>query len=438
MNTSPWVKSSAVVRSLVIITGCSGSPAHAADSDSLVSRFAESGLILGDRNNDCKITNIDIGITLYGIVGSWSYGDLDGDGVLTAEDTIKAIKAVLDAGFGDVNGDVLIDDRDLKQVIDDAAGNASGRFSDANGDGVVDLRDVVLILNRQGQIAAERTSWLARDVYRVVSAVGEFGPDAFTAVGCGEEDDEFASGHMSAISQSYPGEHDALTSWDWPDNHLYFTTAGWRSHHAYTTSSSNWPNNHLQQVSVGWDHPSETDLEHRVPESAVWPPWPREHDGGHSALWHDHPNHSILMSRTWPSSPAIHDVWVTRSWPSDHYGLSSSRSDPTDHRFQVSSTYPSGHNPGVSAQWPPNHYQPMSPQWSPQHSGAISCYWPPNHIGPASATWPGGPPSWPANHFAAISNQWNQPSRPVPVFPPDHAWVPSARDLIPPISIPPS
>ena len=423
----------------VMVLTWGGSPVEGADRLSITRAMERHGsaLIPLDENGDCLITDVDYAlmiearlVALYG--ADLQVGDMDGDGVQTAEDVNAAILAIVRSTFGRLlpgagavtSGDVAA----VAQRVD-----AHDPAGDVNFDGVADKADIKAVYDRVGENidAFSIADDLARDVFRYVSAVRELGRAYFMATECAPP------GHIISISNSWRPDH---PTW-WAPNHQVGVSRTYGdeprfSAHSESESafwpfpshdalmSGTWPANHLLESSLTWQAPAD----HGTDASAFhWGEEPPSHAAGLSATWPT--SHTYAASSTWG---ADHDGFISRTWWPWHSADDSNMNLwPPLHTEGVSGIWT--HGVDVSQEvWPPNHNTPVSMAWGPMHNSGVSQNFPPGHVAAASSSWPGPQPTWPPSHaFAQSTENDEAPVTPGnwPIFPPGHNWWDTALDI---------
>lgn len=422
----------AAIAPLVCVAGVS------ADRTAVTEFMSPSSMRVVDANNDCMITDIDYAIVidakliqLYGT--DLAVGDIDGDGLETAEDVIAAIADIISASFGKTTeNDEPISTLDVEEATDRVIEQSSD--SDINLDGSSDVDDVLVPASRIGEgVSAVDVDWAARELFEYIGAIHEYGVEQFICLSCAAE------AHTEGISSSWPPDH---PDW-WKPNHLTGVSnyqPYWPPDHDYLESqqepnppvhqsnvSGNWPPNHFQSSSQTWDPPYQP---HGYWVSMVGsdPPDTPYHSSSLSSAWP--PGHTAAASDTWhhneeTSAQLHHDLVVSRGWwPHHTRSNSQSHTWPPAHAEDVSNSW--YHQVELSQHhWPPNHYPDVSNTWGnpQQHQTGLSISYPPGHSGPASTSWPGPQPTWPPGHFASVSQSWSEPTPGSwPIFPPDHSW----------------
>lgn len=391
-----------------------------------------SNMQLVDMNNDCAVSDVDAAFMFddrltqkYGADLS-GIGDLDGDGVVTGEDVVLAIGAMIKGSFGKTSpsaGPVGTDDV-LATVEAVSAQEIDG---DINWDGSRNLTDISLTMDMAGtEVSAFDVDQAARSLFDYIGAVRVEGRATFMASACAP------ATHIEGVSNTWPAVH---PDW-WRPNHIVSISKSYEpvwpppNHDEYhsehdtpppphsTSLSSSWPANHLLESSTTWPAPPS----HSVVASLTLPTpanptdqWPAGHSQTASSTWPT--DHEQLVSRTW--------------WP--HHTESDSRQHivPPLHIDSISRNW--AHQASVSqAQWPPNHYSSVSDTWGPSHQTGTSACWPPGHLSYPSNSWPGPQPSWPPSHSSTASQAWGEPGPGSwPIFPGDHSWFTTFQDVIP-------
>ncbi|USN99645.1 MAG: hypothetical protein H6810_03005 [Phycisphaeraceae bacterium] len=419
--------------------------ALAGPDSTVVSGDLAGSSLVADRTGDCQVTDIDIAVTALLQLDLSAIGDLDGDGDITANDKIEAIKRLILKSYGDVNGDGAVDLDDVAQAMQDAGVGAAVE-SDANMDGKTDGEDVLYVVDALGG----ETPWLVEDIagelYSVMSQIeAEGGANAFlnteACVGGNPE-------HRAAISDTWyvPGsDHQRSLSRLWPNNHFVSISVSWDDvdHSVATSHSDKWPADHEGVYSCTWSHAPDSGTDATCPDSehsfAVSQAHPGEHEVARSDLWHNAPGHYYSRSQTWPTDIGEHEPAISRTWPGNHFYDISDGGGVSNHHEEYSYyDWPGDHDTHRSQNWPPSHEESVSISWAPGHSDPWSFRWPPNHTSFVSATWDPGsyPTQWPPNHVASFSEQQNQPGPWDETWPPDHSRWDSVReilDLTPPL-----
>jgi hypothetical protein len=412
------------------------------DSTTITSALGGGSSLLADITGDCMVTDTDVAVRVLIRLESMIIGDLDGDGVVTANDRILAIKDVILTSYGDVNRDLDVDARDLSQALIDA-GTISTLDSDANTDGRSDADDVLYIIDALGRPTLWGVELIAADLFRVVAQIeAEGGADVFVnSQGCVAGEPEIRP-HRRSISESWyvPGsDHRRSHSALWPQNHLISVSLSWDDvdHAVATSSQENWPANHKGNYSCTWKDPGDTgadggcfDAEHETRTS-----WshPGDHDVAKSDRWKRAPGHLYSRSQTWPDDPSRHDSETSWSWPGNHFFQTSVDGHLSGHHENYSSfDWPGNHGVTRSQVWPPSHTFSVSTNWAPGHAGSWSFRWPQNHAAAVSATWDPTtyPTKWPPNHVAAVSEGENLPGPWEETWPRGHTRWTSTRDIL--------
>lgn len=419
--------------------------ALAGPDSTVVSGDLAGSSLVADRTGDCQITDIDIAVTALLQLDLSAIGDLDGDGVITANDKIEAIKRLILKSYGDVNGDGAVDLNDVAQAMQDAGVGATIE-SDANMDGKTDGEDVLYIVDTLGGETPWRIDDIAGELYSVMSQVeAEGGADTFlNAEACVGGNTE----HREAISDSWyvPGtDHRRSLSRRWPNNHLYSISKSWDivDHSVATSHDDKWPADHEGTYSCTWSHPAAPGNDACFPDGehsfAISNAHPGEHEVARSDLWQHAPGHLYSRSQTWPTDPMEHDPAISRTWPGNHFFDISDGGGVSGHHEAYSVyDWPNDHGTHRSQNWPPSHAKSVSTSWAPGHSDPWSFRWPSNHTSFVSATWDPGsyPTQWPPNHVASYSEQQNQPGPWEETWPRGHTrWdsIREIRDLVPPL-----
>ncbi len=394
-----------------------------------------SGMGLKDMNGDGAISDVDVALMIldrlteaYG--QDLAVGDLDGNGVANGEDMVTAITRVVQSTFGKlIADDMPVSDADVAIEIDNVVNQIPA--ADINFDGTNDIFDVGVALNAMGTDPNlfNNIDTAAREIFEYIGAIRTFGRGFFMATEAVPED------HLQGVSSTWPDDH---PRW-WPPNH---TTGVSRSYEPPA-----YPPNHTQYDSSQYPGPAP----HQTDVSRCWPAnhlkdasvtWPAPPNHGVFASFNEPPppSHALAASKTWPAShmcsasstwPADHDLTVSRTWwPQHTQADSSTRVWPPLHLQTVSNMWQ--HQTAVSqASWPPNHYPSVSNGWGPGHTVNISAEYPPGHLSYASTTWPGPQPTWPPSHTDKDSREWSTPTPSPwpPLFPPDHSWFTTFKDL---------
>ena len=426
-----WQKSTTLGLAVAAGVVVSSRPSFGRDSIDLIAELQCSQLIARDVNGDCVISEIDAVIAAMQALLSNAPSDLDGDGVITASDSIARLAILIDASFADLNQDRVIEASDAVAAIH--AINGPDLTKDVDLDGVVDGADLIIVLERQGAGVGVDTAAIAQHMYTLIGLAQQYDADMLGG-SCR------ASEHFEGVSSSYPSSHAIGWSPWYPANHMWTITAQWPhlpANHNFTLTQSSgqhiinfshltWPASHVYAVSTSWQA-------HNTATSTT------THTVNTSEMWRSAPSHSAAKSLTWPSS---HDHLISRTYSPDHLGQLSAQRIPTPHDATTTSAW--GHDESVSsvrhgvafsALWPANHQVSISPTWPGPHHGQVSSSWPSNHLRVASATWPSGWPQWPPNHFASVSHSWGAPMDPGPsgwpAFPRNHSWWQTALDIAP-------
>lgn len=374
--------------------------------------------------------------------------DRDGDGVLTAEDTIRTIEQILASSFGDINQDCAVTDGDVDEfALDLLDGSEDVTRRDTSTDGFVDMEDLQIVVDPE--VTQVRVSYraMASNLYGVVSAI-QWARNPASARNTSGPGTRNPQPHLQTIS-NYPSTHDWLTSTQYPNNHTLTVSQNWSSppppgpnhttsvssnRHTLSSSSSSWPPNHSYSMSESWNNDT--------------------HSTSRSELWYPHPNHAVSRSASWPGN---HTVDVSDGYPPGHAHADSRERKPSDHVHAVSASwYPPGYPEGPhdawysnhtnhgkqnSDNWPPSHHDEVSKQWPPMHGLASSLLWPPGHVTYVSGGWPTDRrPLWPPNHVEARSAQDRMPTQPLipnwPLLPEGHSYFTTVKDffgqIIPP------
>lgn len=423
--------------------------------------------LLKDVNTDGVITDADIVLQLLDALGPGPDADRDGDGELTAADTVLAVEKLLLASCGDVNASEVVDADDLSDENTALMEGTTDPAFDANADGVVDGEDMLFVMDEVGNsafvfVSSETTTWLAA---YMVQARNEGSEALWTNQGDTKE-------HHVEISDDWtspPGHSLESSHKVWPPNHMGPHSRTWperTSQPPHGVELSNlWPPNHRDSISRGWETTHESRISYRdevhwrtrsyshmVPESHLEyrheaytsARWDTLHDAWSSSRWRSTPNHRRMASYLWdptgPGQPDDHSQYVSRRWPLNHdpqYSIRDNRVIPRVHEAAVTQEWTDqGHFASTSAGWPPMHYWYVSTQRI-SHEVRYSIVWPPNHHGAPSSTWPQRllPGSWPPNHMEAQSNTPGSPAPPLgpadwPMWPQDHNWFHTIREII--------
>ncbi len=368
--------------------------------------------------------------------------DRDGDGALTAEDTVLTIEQMLASSFGDVNQDHVINSDDGDEfVLELIAGGEDTPRIDTSTDGFLDLDDADAVLNPDVTQVPIHYRSLASRLYGLVSAIEwSRNPDSLRgAVGPGTR---VPQPHVQSISH-YPSTHSAWQSMNYPNNHIIEVTRNWTTppapgpnhttavsdnRHTLSSSKSTWPPNHSFTVSETWEIDS--------------------HSYARSELWYPHPNHAVVASTTWPGN---HSFDTSDGYPPGHQRSYSTTREPTPHAIAVSASWyppsypPNGphesyysnnptHGKQNSDNWPPSHHMEVSDSWPPMHGLAASLLWPPGHVTRVSGGWPPDRrPLWPPNHVQTRSEQDQLPTKPLlpnwPLLPEGHSYLTTVKDF---------
>ncbi len=272
-------------------------------------------------------------------------------------------------------------DEQLDRLLDCFGGSSDGACSesDLNGDGVVGAEDVRLFLRSLRSVDIMNSPKVLRRLMaaglvrprRTPSPSGGGGIHAslMTSVPFGtvqpmqelvDDPPPFSDApHIPAISAGWWDEdHDEALSFNWPPNHLESSSSSWTPpDHEYLTSHS-WPPNHTSFTSHTWG-------DHDMAVSQIWPP---EHDK--------------TSSRN--DEYDIHEGGISSSWTPDHAGITSQMDWPPSHHLDPSQSWhdpPADHDISVSLDWPPGHYFAVSFTW-PCFDTCLPVNiddWPPNH-----------------------------------------------------------
>lgn len=377
--------------------------------------------------------------------------DVDGDGAITAMDTIHSIEAVIRTSLADANGSGALELDDINAAADTLLSTDELARADFDGSGEVSVLDLVDVIKRVSSSdsvklpTAEQIHQVALDVYAELSFAapaiqsGQISASTATEASCGSGtppnwpvprthtiiasllgdphwNDE---PHLTTVSRTYPEDHMGALSRAFPPNHLYSITKDWPADWTNPTDpqlppEGPWPDNHMQKYSDTW--------------------WqrPEGHKSEFSKLWQDHPNHTYDVSKAWPGT---HDKAKSGQWPPNHSAEHSATHqwpNPSDHLTSISDGWGPTHATAVSGQWPPNHVENASGTWAPSHLADMSVAWPPSHSSYVSGSWPDHlyPGHWPPNHNGATSKSWDE-GTPPPTYDPGqwpkpHDYVPSA------------
>lgn len=397
--------------------------------------MSASSMELRDMNGDEALSDVDVSLmVLDRLVETYGpgldVGDVDGNGAENGEDMVAAIAKIVRAAFGKTAADEgPISDEDVEIAVDGVLGQAVG--ADLNFDGQTDAQDVMVTVDAFGsEVDSEHDiNAASRELFAYIGAILTRGPEYFMAT------EAAPNSHLDGVSSTWP--HDR-PKW-WPPNHTTGVSHSYEPpprppyHTVYdsqrtpgpppheTSVSRSWPANHFKAASETWLPP---------PSHAFWPSLQGEAPP---------PSHDYAVTRTWPTShghaasvtwPAQHDQTVSRTWWPQHTAADSgSHTWPPLHEAGFSGTWTHGRLLSES-KWPPNHYLMISDGWSNQHQTGISALYPPGHLSYASVTWPGPQPIWPPGHTKDESSQWSQPiPGQWPLFPPDHSWWTTFKDL---------
>lgn len=405
----------------------------------VMSRFlAGSSMQLRDMNADCRVSDVDVAMLLYQRAKeqygpNMNFGDTDGNGVINGEDAVNAFAKMIRGSFGKlatIEGEVTEDDV-VETVV--AVVEADPK-ADVNFDGSKDGGDVQATSTHLGSEVSEfDVDRIAREAFEYVGVVHTYGVASFMAAACAPES------HLEGVSNTWPADH---PKW-WPPNHLSSVSRSYDpppGHSQYesatnpfplhaTETSRGWPPNHLLQASLNWQNPPPPPHEelasmyNNPPRPAPLPP----HVASVSGTWP--PGHTQPASDSWTPS---HDQVVSRTyWPGHNAADSSGQAFPPMHGTYFSDRWT--HGQALSAAgWPPNHQTTVSQSWG-NHQTGPSAHYPPSHISYASQSWPGPQPGWPPNHTANVSRSWGEPAPGGwPVFPADHSWFTTIRDVVNP------
>lgn len=440
---------------ILIVSAMLAASVRAAPNTAINGSLDGSELLKADLNGDCVIDIVDVMFAVDPLLGDALRGqpDQDGDGVVTANDTVVAIRKAVYLSFGDANADGVVDVQDVMMVLYRIGDPLPSLIeADVDLDGVVSINDLSIVMSRQGDMV--RLPRAADAVDRIFLALGSFrevGRDAFLRnCGTGGAD---PCDHSQGISGSYPSSHGTIASWNYPDNHLRSISSGWDlppenpggGHGVWASGESGWPGNHVAAASQTWNSP---------------PPGPHvpatSSGSAHSTSisrqqWHFAPGHRSDISVWWPNP---HEQIVSRSYPPNHDPSLSRQRQFTPHRRDISDSWGDRpHNPQTSSggmynpvhglefssTWPRNHEPLVSATWPGRshHDVATSAAWPTNHVVTMSQSWPPSTiPQWPASHSGQCSNSWGAPP-PVqfPLFPENHDQWTTATSLLPLIPI---
>lgn len=431
LSLRAWLVAGACLTSLCAFGQVSGPP----DRMTITHVMERSSMHLVDRNNDGAVSDVDVSwivldrlILIYG--PDLSVGDVDQNGVVNGEDMVAAIAKILRASFGkSVTDAAPIGVQDVEVAV---AGVANQNpTADLNSDGAENVFDVLVPLTNLGaEVDHEQVGQAAREAFNYIGAMRTLGTDYFMSFGGAAAQ----STHMEALSQLSPASH---PSW-WHPNHqvaMSLSYEPWEPNHLTEASflnpppnghrsevSDQWPTNHFKSASSTWPAPPS----HGTVASVFNAPDPGPHTTAVSGLWPS--GHTYDISGGWGPR---HDVTISRTWwPRHTVADSLSHIWPPLHAESVSGIW--NHGQALSqVQWPPNHVPYLSDTWGPGHSIGVSAEYPPGHVYYASTSWPGPQPGWPAGHTKVISIQWGEPEPDLwpPVFPPNHSWFTTFKDL---------
>jgi len=434
-----------------IVSGQSD-PELADPPDSVRNQLDVSGSSLADLDftGDCVPTLRDFAVVVYlelkakGLLEV----DTDGDGELTANDTILQIRKIIAASVADPDQNGVTDATDLSVVVDDIISNVNDPGADVTQDGEVDGSDILLVGDQISRTNVVDFVKAADAIYGYIGLIAPLVDDgslgwhtAQTSGDCngfgGEnwpDDDQ----HYPRTSQLYPpvSEHQVLISRIYPPNHSISVSVRWPNpeysnplfeppHFDWPDNVENWPPNHFTEASASWDDD--------------WPDGPGEHSEQHSLRWRSKPGHFYSVSSTWPTDLYLHSIELSERWPVNHAEIVSREGlmpTPAGHVMAISvGWHPSGisgHLAVVSGRWPPSHTRVVSQNWG-THLIAWSVSWPANHQGSTSSGWPVDfYPNWPANHNGITTRSDHQQGPPIPpaIFPPDHTYFTTIRDIL--------
>jgi hypothetical protein len=398
--------------------------------------MAASSMDLRDMNGDQAISDVDVSLmVLDRLVEKYgpdlSVGDVDGNGVENGEDMVAAIATIVRASFGKT----ALDEGPISETdVDIAVQGIRSQVpeADLNFDGEADARDVMVTIEAIGVEvdSAHDIDAASRELFAYIGAILTHGREYFMAT------EVAANTHLLGVSSTWPPNH---PGW-WPPNHTTGVSRSYEPpprspyHTVYDSQRNPGPPPHEKSVSRRWP------ANHQKAASETWLPPPNH--GLLASLQGETPppSHDYAVTRTWPTShrhsasvtwPAHHDQTISRTWWPQHTAAdSSSRTWPPMHDSGFSDTWTHGTQLSQS-NWPPNHDTMISEGWGPTHNMNMSAMYPPGHVSYASNTWPGPQPLWPPGHTEALSRQWGEPSPNPwpPIFPPDHSWWTTFKDL---------
>lgn len=418
-----------------------GDPGVAPAPDSVRYQLIASGSSLAkiDFDDDCVVTLRDIAIGIYLELQAKDLAgvDSDGDGVLSANDTIEQIGQILAASVSDPDKSGATDEADVAKVLVDVSSSSQDAGSDVTQDATLDGGDVGEIGGQLGRTNVMNYAKAQSVIYAYMGRVapsiesGLFGwHTAQTEADCGgfgggnwPDDDT----HYELTSQNYPPYHAEAVSRVFPGNHMVSTSGSWpapvcesgivRDSCEWPGDVEHWPPNHNVTVSESWNDA------------------PDGHSEVHSFQWRNRPDHFYETSATWGPD---HEMEISRMWPSGHtkhYSDLNSGNLPESHHDMLSGTWDRApiHSDELSALWPPNHRKYVSSTWGMSHNGLYSMLWPATHVGSVSEGWPTGVPprSWPPNHNGPVSSRDSNalPPMPMELLPPDHTYFTTANGL---------
>lgn len=447
--------------------------AGAVDTLTGVSGIAPSSSLLKDMNGDGLLTDSDIVVQLYDLLGPDPEGDVDGDGSASVLDTFRAVEKLVSGSCGDVDGSGTVDISDVDQYVASLLASNLQPKDDVNTDGMYDSADLYLIYSKIGVDDTGFTNgssavWLTALLIRARNDV----IDAYYA------DQSSTNLHHLEISPGWR-DHEKERSNTWPPNHELDRSVLWpRWDHSRRASlvssppnehaaslSVTWPANHLKRISSQWYEEHEQFLSYRrdvlqrrpghnleisfnqyihsTTQSTLW----GVHNESMSEFWKSTPNHRLNTSVTWTlddnAQPILHRLAISRRWPPNHHRYDSNTQIiiPRQHLKDVSEEWmhPNGvpfHALPVSMTWPPMHHRGESATWIIGHNASLSIAWPANHHGSISSLWPHriNPGTWPSSHHPDASNQTVQPQprgpADWPAWPQDHNWWHTIREAI--------
>ncbi len=401
-----------------------------------------SSLAALDFDLDCVLTVRDVAVGVYLELRARDLlsVDTDGDGALTANDTIAQIRQVLAASVADPDASGVTDGLDLSKVTGDIATGSVDAASDVNRDASIDGSDVVEVggqLGRTNVVDFDRAAGVVYAHIGLVSASIEAGTFGWHTARSEEDCGGFGGDnwpddntHYELSSQNYPPYHGLSVSRVFPGNHLVSTSNSWPEPDCepsllptqpavceWPGDVGRWPANHNRTVSESWS------------ES------PDGHSEIHSFQWRNRPDHFYSVSTTWLPD---HDMEISTVWPSGHareFSDAKWGNHPESHHESLTATWQRhpAHVASLSALWPPNHRKYISQSWGSSHSGLYSMLWPATHARSTSEGWPIGipPRSWPPNHNGPLSNDNRNalPPMPMELLPPDHTYFTTANGI---------